>query len=112
MKKGLAVPKPENFQSEINEGFQFLHIRGIINPINHKEMQLNEAIKSGFLDYTECEFHDPNSAKPLTLLEAYDRGLNKKIINYMFSHHQFCYNSHVEIVTKLQIKIVSTNYLN
>ena len=75
-------------------------------------MQLNEAIKSGFLDYTECEFHDPNSAKPLTLLEAYDRGLNKKIINYMFSHHQFCYNSHVEIVTNLQIKIVSTNYLN
>ncbi len=75
VKKGLAVPKQEKFQSEINEGFQFLHIKGIINPITRQEMPLNEAISSGFLDYTECEFHDPNSAKPLTLLEAYDRGL-------------------------------------
>lgn len=74
VQKGLAVPKQDKFQSEINEGFQYLHIRGIVNPVTGQEMQLNEAIASGFLDYTECEFHDPNSTKPLTLLEAYDKG--------------------------------------
>ena len=91
IKKGFVVPKREKVQTEINEGFQFLHIRGIINPINHREMQLNEAITDGFLDYTECEFHDPNSPKPLTLLEAYDKGLNLKNFNTFSSKITYFY---------------------
>ncbi len=38
-------------------------------------MTLSEAIASGFLDHIECELHDPNSSKTLSLLEAYDKGL-------------------------------------
>jgi hypothetical protein len=73
-KKGMIVLKPEKIQTELNEGYQFLHIKGVKNPVTNKEMTLNQAIQDGFLDYTECEFHDPSSQKPLTLLEAYDKG--------------------------------------
>ena len=86
VKKGLAVPKQEKFQSEINEGFQFLHIKGIINPITRQEMPLNEAISSGFLDYTECEFHDDNNnTRPTNNLDSLKRAdLRLPHIYYMY----------------------------
>jgi len=72
--KGMAVLKSDKLAKQINEGYQFLHINGIINPITKQEMKLNEAIESGLLDYTEGEFHNPDSGQTLTLLEAYDKG--------------------------------------
>jgi hypothetical protein len=38
-------------------------------------LTLSEAIASGFLDHIECELHDPNSGRTLSLLDAYDKGL-------------------------------------
>lgn len=75
VEKGLVVLKREKFQNKVNEGYQYLNINGIYDPISKTPMSLNEAIENGFLDYTECELHDPNSGKTLTLLEAYDKGL-------------------------------------
>lgn len=72
--RGLAVLKQEKFQNKVNEGYQFLNINGILNPITRQPMSLQEAIESGLLDHAECELRDPTSGKTLTLLEAYDRG--------------------------------------
>ncbi len=72
--KGMAVLRSDKLLNQINEGYQFLHITGIINPLTKKEMKLNEAIESGILDYAQGEFHDPDSGRTLTLLEAYDKG--------------------------------------
>ncbi|CAF0712708.1 unnamed protein product [Brachionus calyciflorus] len=74
VEKGLAVLKPEKIKHKINEGYQFLHISGVHNPITQKVMSLTEAINAGLLNYAECEFHDPLSGKTLTLLDAYDKG--------------------------------------
>lgn len=72
--RGLAVLRQDKYQNKVNEGYQFLNITGILNPITRQKMSLNEAIESGLLDHAECEFRDPSSGKTLTLLEAYDRG--------------------------------------
>ncbi len=69
--KGMVVLK---INKEV-DGYQFLYINGVINPVNNEKMQLTEAIDSGILDYVECEIHDPQSGQTLSLLEAYDKGL-------------------------------------
>ena len=71
--KGMIVLKPECIKN--SEDYQFLHINGILNPLTKKEMQLNEAIQSGILNYVECEVNDPESGQTLTLLEAYEKGI-------------------------------------
>jgi hypothetical protein len=48
--KGMAVLKSDKLAKQINEGYQFSHINGIINPITKQEMKLNEAIESGLLN--------------------------------------------------------------
>lgn len=72
--RGLVVLRQDKYQNKANEGYQFLNITGIVNPMTRQQMTLNEAIESGLLDHAECEFHDPSCGKTLTLLEAYDRG--------------------------------------
>lgn len=73
VQKGMVVLKPECIKN--SEDYQFLHINGILNPLTKKEMQLNEAIQSGILNYVECEVNDPESGQTLTLLEAYEKGI-------------------------------------
>ena len=75
VEKGMAVLKQDNLTHEVNEGYQFLYINGVINPSTRTEMPLNEAIDQGILDYVECELHDAESGQTLTLLEAYEKGL-------------------------------------
>jgi hypothetical protein len=86
IEKGLVVLKPSsnagnkenNFRvadtEEDEEEYEQLTIKAIRNPVSGLEMPLNEAIAAGFLDYAECEFHDPVSGKTFTLLDAYDKG--------------------------------------
>ena len=74
IEKGMVVLKPDKLIEEVEEGCQFLHIKGVINPATKEEMELSEAISRGILDYVECEFFDPTTAKKLSLLEAYDKG--------------------------------------
>lgn len=72
--RGLVVLRQDKYQNKVNEGYQFLNITGILDPMTRQPMTLNEAIESGLLDHAECEFRDPSCGKTLTLLEAYDRG--------------------------------------
>jgi hypothetical protein len=81
--KGMAVLKPDSLFNKEDAEFEFLNIIGIYNPLTGVEMPLNEAIEAGFIDYTECEFHDPKSGKTLTLLDAYDKGLLITKISYV-----------------------------
>ncbi len=71
--KGMVVLRSSPGQP--TDGYQFLYINGVVNPLTKEEMQLSEAIESGILDYVECEVHDPQSGQTLSLLEAYDKGL-------------------------------------
>lgn len=81
VEKGLALLKPEKIKHKVNEGYQYLIINGVFDPIQNKEMSLAEAINSGFLDYSECEFHDPLTGQTMSLLDAYDKGYLKTRIS-------------------------------
>ena len=81
VEKGLAILKPEKVKHKVNEGYQYLIIYGVYNPVLNKEMTLSEAINAGFLDHSESEFHDPLTGKTMSLLDAYDKGYLKTRIS-------------------------------
>ncbi|RNA44606.1 microtubule-actin cross-linking factor 1-like isoform X4 [Brachionus plicatilis] len=80
VEKGLAMLKPERVEHKVDEGYQYLVINGVLDPVQNKEMSLAEAINCGLLDYAESEFHDPLTGQTMSLLDAYDKGYLKTTI--------------------------------
>lgn len=77
--KGLVILRsghdsPSRSSNRIEQDYKFLRIQGVINPATGEKLTLSEAIATGFLDYLECEVHDPVSGRTLSLLDAYDKG--------------------------------------